>query len=184
MVSRLLAILMLVSTGAQAHQAPTGWSYDAGCCSNKDCREIADSDIEETPQGYLVKFIDELILYTDVRIHQSKDEHFHWCENSSKKTRCLYVPNRGSVMIDLKQEELDDAIHTGYYVSSEPVGKAIWDFFTPERFPKHRPTELKKLRNELIDLLGDKMFDAYFNHIGEDRHSAVMKRLEKKEVPS
>jgi hypothetical protein len=87
-------------------------------------------------------------------------------------------------MIDLKQDELDEAFHHGCFVTTEVVNPTIWDFFTHERFPKLTARELKKARNELIELLGDKMSDAEENHLGEERFQAVLKGPSRGKLPN
>lgn len=99
----LYATLLVSST---AHEAPSGWTYDISCCSQMDCREIKDDDIEITPQGYVIKATGETVTYdgkspTGIKLKKSKDEHFHRCSSgypgSDKgRTWCLYVPPFGS----------------------------------------------------------------------------------------
>jgi hypothetical protein len=90
-----LLVLCLISTEAIAHQAPSGWYYDGSCCSNKDCMELPDGQVKETPKGYLIVTSKEIIPYSDARIKKSGDEHFHRCNSTLGTTRCLYVPSRG-----------------------------------------------------------------------------------------
>lgn len=88
---------------ASAHDAlptaaqPRGWAYPIACCSGYDCREVADADIVEGPQGYVIKTTGELIPMTDRKVRQSPDGQFHWCSIAGKadgKTICLFVPPR------------------------------------------------------------------------------------------
>jgi hypothetical protein len=83
---------------AGAHQAPTGWQYDAACCSGLDCQQAPLGDVKETPQGYRLS-TGEVIAYSDHRIRRSRDEFFHECkpggDMSSPHSFCLYVPDRG-----------------------------------------------------------------------------------------
>ena len=85
-------------TGA-AHEAPSGWSYPWACCSDKDCREVAQSAIEEGPQGYVISDTGELIPYRDSRVKDSPDGEFHRCAHKAGldagHTICLFVPPRG-----------------------------------------------------------------------------------------
>lgn len=89
----------LTAVPAGAHDAPLGWSYDASCCSDRDCFQTAETDIKETPQGYQVASTGETIACADRRIHRSKDEHFHRCAQNGRidagRTLCLYVPDKG-----------------------------------------------------------------------------------------
>ena len=90
--------LFLLSSFASAHDAPSGWSYPASCCSNFDCRTVAAADISERPQGFIVNATGETIPYKDVRVRQSPDGEYHWCSvNGSRSGRTigLFVPPRG-----------------------------------------------------------------------------------------
>lgn len=82
---------------AEPHTAPTGWSYDASCCSSIDCYQAPSGDVRETKRGYLLSS-GELIPYGDRRIRRSRDEFFHECkpggDPASKMSFCLYVPDR------------------------------------------------------------------------------------------
>lgn len=83
---------------AYPHDAPSGWSYEMRCCSLADCRQVPANSIAETPQGYVIRRTGEVIPYSDARIRDSKDEHFHWCSvggSDTGKTLCLYRAPRG-----------------------------------------------------------------------------------------
>jgi hypothetical protein len=101
MVGWLLAcaLTLMLQGGAAAHQAPAGWSYGVECCSSLDCFQAPPGDVTETPLGYRIRSTGELILYTDSRIKRSRDEFFHRCspggDATSKRSICLYVPDRG-----------------------------------------------------------------------------------------
>src|SRR5262245_11857182 len=90
-----IAALPAVST---AHDAPSGWTYDASCCSSVDCRQIPASTLTESPVGYLISISHETVPYGDKRIKDSPDGLVHWCTISGRddsRTICLYVPPRG-----------------------------------------------------------------------------------------
>ena len=94
-------LLLMAAAGyptlARAHDAPTGWSYDASCCSSVDCREIPSSTLTEGPLGYLISISNETVPYGDKRIKDSPDGHVHWCTINgldNSRTICLYVPPR------------------------------------------------------------------------------------------
>lgn len=105
-----LAILALaaLATCAEAHEAPSGWRYDAICCSNRDCAEIPDHAVQERPDGYHVTLrpeehfmvragtvFRETRAYSHGRLRDSPDGRFHACINSyTQKLICLYVPPR------------------------------------------------------------------------------------------
>lgn len=98
LIASIAFILFVMCGGAGAHEAPTGWQYDAACCSGMDCQQAPANDVKETPAGYKLS-TGELIPYGDHRIHRSKDEFFHECkpggDMSSPHSFCLYVPDRG-----------------------------------------------------------------------------------------
>ncbi len=80
-----------------AHDAESGWMYPLACCSGYDCREVADSDVVEGPQGYVIKVTGEVIPMTSSKVKPSPDGVFHWCSVAGKddgKTICLFVPPR------------------------------------------------------------------------------------------
>jgi hypothetical protein len=97
---RLLAATLLFSVAqAEAHEAPTGWSYPTNCCSGIDCREVPDHDIIEGARGYEIRKTHELINMSDPKVKQSPDGRFHWCSVGGLddgRTICLFVPGRGT----------------------------------------------------------------------------------------
>lgn len=89
----------LTATPPAAHEAPTGWRYDAKCCQNRDCRPLSADAIKEGPDGYLITIGKVTIPYRDPRVKDSPDGLFHWCSVNGKddgRTICLYVPPRGT----------------------------------------------------------------------------------------
>lgn len=93
-MKHLLIAAALLATPAAAHDAPTGWSYPATCCSGVDCREV--DHVQEGPYGYTVPS-GELVRYSDVRVRPSPDGEFHWCSvagTNDGRTLCLFVPPR------------------------------------------------------------------------------------------
>jgi hypothetical protein len=95
------------TTKARPHDAPTGWSYSAYCCSGQDCTQIAIKTVTATANGWhvhleprdhpmLTQLIDVTVPYDDERIYRSGDEFFHACVLPHQQTlRCLYVPDMG-----------------------------------------------------------------------------------------
>lgn len=82
----------------RAHDAPTGWSYPQACCSDFDCREVADAAIGEGADGYTIQATGELLGFGDARLKDSPDGRFHWCSAAGApkgRTICLFVPPRG-----------------------------------------------------------------------------------------
>lgn len=67
--------------------------YDLSCCSERDCHSVPETAVTEAPDGYHYKTF--VIPYTDARIKESPDGHFHICENGvGNHIRCIYVPAR------------------------------------------------------------------------------------------
>lgn len=116
----LIAIaLLLLPMPALAHRAqptamtPLGWNYSAMCCSGRDCAEIPDTFIHETPEGYQIEIpagahpmvkatYRDLIPYGDRRIKDAPDGRMHACISQpctttacQQRTFCLYIPPRG-----------------------------------------------------------------------------------------
>lgn len=98
MTSRLLGALALVlclGSGAGAHEAASGWTYDYNCCHSLDCRPVKEGEIEPIKGGYFIPASGELVGYTDPRIRSSGDGAVHRCSYGGRaeaKTICLYIP--------------------------------------------------------------------------------------------
>ncbi len=94
-----LAMSLLTVTPADAHQAPTGWTYPWTCCSNLDCQEVDAGAISEKPQGYVIQSTGEVVSYGDKRVKNSPDGEYHWCAHQAGTdaghTICLFVPPKG-----------------------------------------------------------------------------------------
>ena len=94
----LLIVIAHIFTGpAAAHDAPTGWTYPLACCSGFDCREVADADVLERPEGYVIRATSEVIPMSSHKIRDSPDGRFHWCSVAGRDdgaTICLFVPPR------------------------------------------------------------------------------------------
>lgn len=110
----LLFWLMAVSIG-WTHEAPQGWKYHLGCCSNQDCNELPSGAVEERDGGFVVTVGPEennqliekttyFVAYDDERIREPKDGYYHACFSKQYMTAtgmeggrllCLYVPPRG-----------------------------------------------------------------------------------------
>lgn len=77
---------------------PLGWTYPFSCCSGIDCRPVAIADVEEGPDGYVIRATGEVVPYGDTRVKDSPDGDFHWCSVAGAgdgRTICLFVPPRG-----------------------------------------------------------------------------------------
>jgi hypothetical protein len=95
-----LAWYVIGATGAAwSHDAPTGWKYPWACCSNMDCRQLAAGELEERPEGYVIRSTGELVGYRDPRVKDSPDGLLHWCAHpagaDAGHTICLFVPPKG-----------------------------------------------------------------------------------------
>lgn len=101
-----IVVAALLATGSVvAHEAPPsksqplGWVYGSECCSLMDCFALSEGSVFETHNGYVIKATQELIPYSDKRIHKSKDEFYHQCtmggNHHEPHSICLYVPDRG-----------------------------------------------------------------------------------------
>lgn len=93
--------LLIWTAMARAHEAPLGWTYPDKCCSNQDCREVADADVREGPGGYVIRATGEVVPYGDPRVKDSPDGRFHWCALDDglsgpreMSTICLFAPPR------------------------------------------------------------------------------------------
>lgn len=94
----LLTILMLVFgvTKANSHD----W-YPLECCSEKDCAPIPETDVEVTPQGYLIKSTGERIPYKAART--APDGQYHVCRYTPSspiiqpvaRPPCFWAPMTG-----------------------------------------------------------------------------------------
>ncbi|MBZ7926445.1 hypothetical protein LAC79_32240 [Ensifer adhaerens] len=92
-----LLAFCLCSSAVAAHDAPSGWSYPAACCSNLDCREVSATEIDERNRGFIVRATGELIPYSDRRLRRSPDGKYHRCSvngSAHGRTICLFVPPR------------------------------------------------------------------------------------------
>ena len=98
------AFLAFAMSAARAHEAPSGWSYPAVCCSQRDCNMIPASRVSEGPEGYRVVLLPGdhemvkagasfLIPYSVAK--QSPDGEFHICILPSGSVICFFVPPRG-----------------------------------------------------------------------------------------
>ena len=98
----LLAAITLLATltMAQGH-GPAQWIQDgrfrntAGdlCCGERDCRELADSDVGITETGYLVKSLKETVPYQEAQ--PSPDGHYWRCAWGGTR-KCFFAPPTAS----------------------------------------------------------------------------------------
>ena len=100
----LVALALSFCTPADAHDAPSGWSYPFSCCSCVDCREVDGPDavrmshkvqIGRTGDRYVISTTGEAIAETDARVKDSPDGAWHWCSQGGRddgRTICLFRP--------------------------------------------------------------------------------------------
>lgn len=100
----LLAVAFLLSRPAQAHTAPSGWSYDLACCSTQDCAPIRAELVKITAEGYRVTVspgdhplvtvpTTYVFPFSDERVRLAPDGMYHLCIGAySKRGLCLYAP--------------------------------------------------------------------------------------------
>jgi len=98
----LLAPLTLLATltFAQGH-GPAQWIADgrirnaAGdlCCGERDCRELSDTDIGVTANGYLVKSLNEIVPYREAQ--PSPDGRYWRCAWGGTR-KCFFAPPTAS----------------------------------------------------------------------------------------
>jgi hypothetical protein len=95
--SMALCIYVLATAKVLPHQAPSGWQYPPECCSNQDCKPMADIDIPKPlPGGDWLLTTGEVVPRSKVK--WSPDGHYHLCklEWEPFTTYCLFVPPQGS----------------------------------------------------------------------------------------
>ncbi|WP_112437112.1 MULTISPECIES: hypothetical protein [unclassified Rhizobium] len=97
------------TSGAQAHDAPSGWAYEPYCCNGDnetgDCQMIPPKSVAITPNGYRVTLLPgdhRLVTHAHVfllpmgRAMKSGDGDYHLCLFPNEDTpRCFYAPEMG-----------------------------------------------------------------------------------------
>lgn len=96
-MKRLLALCAFMAAPAYAHDAPTGWSFDILCCSNRDCGEVPDDWVKEKDGSVTIVPTGEVLSRADPKVKMSKDERTYWCRppGIEPHTICVYLPNKG-----------------------------------------------------------------------------------------
>ena len=91
---RALLIVIMMIVPASAHEALTGWSYDAECCSDRDCKQVDYDDVIEDGYGGWF-FIPGTVHFDRTQVRPSGDAHFHVCMNwttfPGTSPHCIYV---------------------------------------------------------------------------------------------
>jgi len=96
-VALVAAFLLTLRGVALPHQAASGWQYPPECCSNQDCKPMADAHIPKPlPGGDWLLTTGEVVPRSKVK--WSPDGHYHLCklEWEPFTTYCLFVPPQGS----------------------------------------------------------------------------------------
>jgi hypothetical protein len=100
-------LLIVAISAALAHNAPSGWSYDPACCSDRDCAPVPARFIRATPAGLEISIpagahpfvageaLREVVPYADPRIRPSGDGQHHACVSPSRRLLCIYLPVGG-----------------------------------------------------------------------------------------
>lgn len=105
----LSALLALLPSIATAHDAPTGWDYEAFCCNGNshtgDCQMIPASSVQVTKGGYRVTIgpgshrlatKPHTFDFPQSKARQSQDGEYHLCLFPDEDTpRCFYAPDIG-----------------------------------------------------------------------------------------
>ncbi len=88
----LAAILLLTASTAQAHDAPSGWAYEAACCSNMDCGPVPSEQVQDLGGG---RYRYGGLTFEGSAIRPSRDSKFHACiqvvPGMPRRPLCLYV---------------------------------------------------------------------------------------------
>jgi hypothetical protein len=110
-IARLIAFMVIAwfPYAATAHEAPSGWKYDAICCNGDahtgDCQRVEASTVKAVEGGWRVTLeVGDHQLVTRPHVflkaydktRASKDGDFHVCLWPTQDSlRCLYVPDMG-----------------------------------------------------------------------------------------
>ena len=103
----LTAVFCAIVTDASAHDAKSGWSYDAYCCNGNahvgDCQQIPSKSVAIVNGGYKVTLMpgdhrlatqSHVFKVPQDRARQSQDSEFHLCLYPDENTpRCFYAPD-------------------------------------------------------------------------------------------
>lgn len=83
-------MIILMSTAAISHEAPTGWEYDYDCCGNNDCEPVK---IETDSGGSyaVLKNGQKWYITKPKSVRPSQDDNYHVCIHMNQ-VWCLYVP--------------------------------------------------------------------------------------------
>lgn len=101
----LMMMLFIMVRTANAETIPRGlghpdgaahW-YDTGCCDKRDCEPVETGAIEETANGYRVKYVSSrgflvegFLPHNSGGVRPSRDEMQHACA-TSQRLLCIYI---------------------------------------------------------------------------------------------
>ncbi|CAN7532593.1 hypothetical protein LJR030_005446 [Rhizobium sp. LjRoot30] len=109
MRSVLTLVMIAFASCVQAHEAQTGWKYEAFCCNgnshNGDCQMIPTRSVKITPSGFVVQLTPgghRLVTRRHIfnlkqgDARRSQDGEYHLCLFPDENTpRCFYAPDMG-----------------------------------------------------------------------------------------
>lgn len=88
-------LAVLFAPPVPAHEAPSGWAYDAACCSGRDCRPVQPGEVTASPRGFEITPTGEVVPFASSKVRPSGDGVMHRCMiggDTTRPTICLYVP--------------------------------------------------------------------------------------------
>lgn len=92
-LSSVIFLYLFFIKFADAHEAPSGWSYDNECCHNKDCGLITKREQEGSGLNlkvYITNSHDQTGMITSQTIYKiSKDDSEHACVANGRVV-CIY----------------------------------------------------------------------------------------------
>lgn len=106
-MKRFALIAFLLATPALAHDAPSGWSYDAYCCGGHDCGPVIRYEYTHPKDGSLSMLrltirngmnqeltgqVSANLEGTEVKVSPDADMHACIYPIGSEHIRCLYMP--------------------------------------------------------------------------------------------
>ncbi len=105
----LTVSMIAYSASVFAHDAQTGWKYEAFCCNGNnhtgDCQMIPEKSVRITQQGYQITLAPgdhRLVTRSHVfklsggMSRRSQDGEYHLCLYPNEDTlRCFYAPDMG-----------------------------------------------------------------------------------------
>lgn len=89
-----VALLLVLLVRAFAHNAPSGWTYPLHCCSDRDCHQLADDDVEILPTGWFIKSDNDFVPRE--KGEPSPDGNYHVCRLPSGHRLCFFYKPVGS----------------------------------------------------------------------------------------